>query len=497
MKRILPFLLLISLFLLILQVNGQIKIGNNPTTIQAGSIMEIEHNPAIPKGLLIPRLNTAEMNAIPVVPACNGMYVYNLDSVCICQYSGSAWFSLCGKGTVGKPNFWDLNGNAGTLDGINFLGTTDNVEMNFRVNNQKAGRIDHVKNNVFLGYQAGNSNTGYSNSLFGYRAGFTNTSGYQNTFIGDSAGYSNPDGYWATAVGANALKSYNSGTYNSNTAVGYSAMLNVITGFDNAAFGTGAMRSGPNATGWNNVSIGNWTMFNNVSGANNCALGYYSLSVNTSGNNNTALGYNALYFNSTGNLNCVVGSQGLYGNTTGNNNIGIGSYTGANNLTGSNNIFIGNNTDVASSNLNNAVAIGNKANVGASNSLVLGGTGVFAVFAGTNTVTPNSRFQVNGSFATTVTQVAIDQNYTITTEDQVITGSPVLLDVVFTLPTATGIKGRFYTIKKLTGGIYKITIACNGAETIDGAVTYTGLNLQWKSVTIVSDGSNWIITGSF
>lgn len=36
-----------------------------------------------------------------------------------------------------------LSGNAGTVDGINFIVTIDNVPLSVRVNNQQAGRIDH------------------------------------------------------------------------------------------------------------------------------------------------------------------------------------------------------------------------------------------------------------------------------------------------------------------------------------------------------------------
>lgn len=58
-----------------------------------------------------------------------------------------------------------------------------------------------------------------------------------------------------------------------------------------------------------------------------------------------------------------------------------------------------------------------------------------------------------------------------------------------TLPTAASIAGREYTIKNSGTGV--ITIACNGAETIDGATTQT-LG-QYDSITVVSNNTNWII----
>lgn len=62
------------------------------------------------------------------------------------------------------------------------------------------------------------------------------------------------------------------------------------------------------------------------------------------------------------------------------------------------------------------------------------------------------------------------------------------------LPAASGRDGVTYNIKKVsaTGGGRNVVIDGNGAETIDGATTFT-LNAQHESVTIVSDGSNWWI----
>ena len=40
---------------------------------------------------------------------------------------------------VNNSAFWGLRGNAGTVDGTNFIGTTDNIALSFRVNNTKAG----------------------------------------------------------------------------------------------------------------------------------------------------------------------------------------------------------------------------------------------------------------------------------------------------------------------------------------------------------------------
>lgn len=415
MKKQIVFLLLTTM-IYSGKLFSQFKIGNNPTVISASSVLEIE---STNKGVLLPRMTGAQMNAI--ASPVSGMYVYNTDSLCLCQYNGTTWFSLCGTGVTGKPNFWDLKGNAGTVDGTNFVGTTDNVVMNFRVNNQKSGRIDHLIKNTFFGYQSGNSNSGTNNSFFGHRTGYSNTTGTYNTFAGDSAGYSN------------------------------------------------------------------------TTGVGNTAIGYQSLGANTTGSYNTAYGYQSLRANTTGQYNTGTGYNSLFSTTTGNNNTALGFNSGWTNTTGSNNTFIGFSADATANNFTKAAAIGYNAKVGASNSLVLGGTGADAVLTGTNTTTPNSRFQVNGSFATKVNTLATDASYTATIDDHVIIGDPVAVDITVTLPSAVGINGRMYTLFKKSSGGKKVLVTATGGQTINGVVTFTGLASQFDTISIVSDGANWII----
>jgi len=62
--------------------------------------------------------------------------------------------------------------------------------------------------------------------------------------------------------------------------------------------------------------------------------------------------------------------------------------------------------------------------------------------------------------------------------------------VTINLPTAVGITGMKYQIKRL--GTANVTIDGNSSETIDGLTTLILYN-QNTSVTIVSDNSNWVI----
>lgn len=62
--------------------------------------------------------------------------------------------------------------------------------------------------------------------------------------------------------------------------------------------------------------------------------------------------------------------------------------------------------------------------------------------------------------------------------------------ITTTLPTAIGVKGKKYRIKN--SGIGIITIDTTISQTIDGALTAT-LVTQYESITVQSNGSNWII----
>lgn len=59
-----------------------------------------------------------------------------------------------------------------------------------------------------------------------------------------------------------------------------------------------------------------------------------------------------------------------------------------------------------------------------------------------------------------------------------------------TLPTAVGIEGQYFIIKNRGTGV--ITVDGDGSETIDGAANKL-LAVQNESITVISDGSNWII----
>jgi len=109
---------------------------------------------------------------------------------------------------------------------------------------------------------------------------------------------------------------------------------------------------------------------------------------------------------------------------------------------------------------------------------------------GIGNASANSLLQVSGPIATALANKTAA--YTITATDSTITGDASGGAFTVTLPTAASITGRQYTIKR-TNATNNITVACNGAETIDGATTKT-LGTQWAGFTVQSNGTNWVIT---
>jgi len=97
---------------------------------------------------------------------------------------------------------------------------------------------------------------------------------------------------------------------------------------------------------------------------------------------------------------------------------------------------------------------------------------------------------LNGSVSFAVKSVTA--NYTATASDRVILCDATSNSITVSLPSASGITGRVYTIKKVDSSTNTVTVDPAGTETIDGASTYS-LSSQWDFVTIVSDGSNWVI----
>lgn len=88
-------------------------------------------------------------------------------------------------------------------------------------------------------------------------------------------------------------------------------------------------------------------------------------------------------------------------------------------------------------------------------------------------------------------QIALKSaNYTATTTDSAILGNATSAAFTVTLPTAVGVAGQTYFIKKTDSSGNAVTVGTTSSQTIDGVTTYV-LGAQYQSVSVVSDGSNW------
>lgn len=284
----------------------------------------------------------------------------SLNSVNYWQQSGSDIAYPSGRIGIGTSTLrasLEVNGSI-VVDGSNFIGTVDNIPLVFRVNNQPSATIDPVKNTTFLGYYAGNpSVTGTNNIGIGYTALASVTSGYGNIASGYSALSSNTTGSYNAAIGYNALASNNA---DGNVAIGYTALNANSTGGANAAMGFGAL-SASNAN--YNTAMGGYACHQTSSGANNTGIGGHALYSNIEGADNTAIGYGA---------------------------------------------------DVGSENLTNATAIGYQAIVSTSNSVVLGGTGSYAVKVGIGLTSPAHALDVVGDIQVATGNLIIGSGANIT-----------------------------------------------------------------------------------
>jgi hypothetical protein len=381
-----PLFLFLILFQLRLTAQNNLQ---QPTSINAdgaapavSAILDLQ---ATDKGILVPRMTSAQRNAI--ASPVTGLLVFDLTTNAFWFFNGTDWVNLsAGKALADADNNTKIQvEESPDEDVIRFdIGGIEKIVL--RKNTSGAARLDFIDiaRSTFVGWDAGKNNipipgnSGVSNTFIGYSAGRQNTSGYLNTFIGNETGLSNTVGYHNTALGTYAFRNNLSG--NENVAVGAFALDSNISGSSNTSLGDGASHAntigysnvsvgknalyfnlyGPNLVaigdsalfnnqgepsddnfGLFNTAVGSKTLFSNTTGKRNTAIGYVALYANTSGRNNTASGDKALYSNTTGSHNTANGSGALLANTTGSYNTANGSGALYANTTGSNNTAFG------------------------------------------------------------------------------------------------------------------------------------------------------------
>ena len=373
MRKILLFLLSFQVLTLLAQV------GVHTDTPDNSSAMDIT---ATNKGLLIPRVTlTSNLSSpSPVTSPAVGLLVFNSGAnqpIGFYYWNGSAWTVIGGGGGTGG-NDWTLTGNAGTIPGTNFLGTTDNNHFLVYTNNTERMRFESDGQAVFgsttpnsdshLFSVIGNTTQNFAVAAYSPTVGFYSFGGRYGMFSQlDSACTPSPgfamyakntdvSGYGMYAVGSNvsslplitshtaAITSYGFDglhAWGRNTTTGHGicavgsgqnssfALTNISAGVS-AVGNYGIISRGTAATGRGIVAIGSGqaspsTSSDSEGGAFTGFHGIYARGVNSNGIGVIGVGSNAASYStvSGGIGGSFAGNYGAYGKGLASDGIGV------------------------------------------------------------------------------------------------------------------------------------------------------------------------------
>jgi hypothetical protein len=112
-------------------------------------------------------------------------------------------------------------------------------------------------------------------------------------------------------------------------------------------------------------------------------------------------------------------------------------------------------------------------------------------------MTGSGVFQTNGFFAA-INATAKTANYTAVLSDYTIRGDATGGAITITLPTAVGIQGQIYIIKKTDGSANAVTVATTSSQNIRGTSASTTYSLPTvgKYVMVQSNNVDWDVIGN-
>jgi len=292
MKTFCTLVLLFSAYAL----SAQVKIGNNQSNLNPNSLLELE---STNKGLLLPRLTTAQINNMNNPPI--GMFVFNSTDSSLYIRRDTGWCILpVASNANAKTLFWASNGNS--------------------ISNTNIGRVDVVTNDGFLArgtltQGADLTEAGAGTKLIWYpkkaafRAGYVTGANWDKDSIGN---YSFATGNDTKASGDGAI------------AIGSAS---VASGVNTFAVGANNTSSGNHAAGIGsfNLAAGDYAT---VIGASNTVAGYAS---NGIGAFNGVFGSYAGAIGIADSITGTVGyAFGRYNSVKGYGGIGVGAFLNVN-----------------------------------------------------------------------------------------------------------------------------------------------------------------------
>lgn len=522
--------------------NAQLKVGDNPTSIQKSSILELESSR---QGLLLPRLS--DTSSINSLNPPDGMIIYLNSDNSLRLRSNGYWKKIADLSEASAN--WSLKGNSGTNPGTNFLGTVDGKPLVIRTNNVEQLRID-TSGNVGIGTAAPSAKLNVDGTVKFENLADGTTELNVLVLNADGSVYKRT---MSSSAFENAIKAIN-GIQKQELTITAAASTShdSVTVTNTAADSTIALylpvQDGSSASkpygflqkaDWDKIqsaiqtiTIGTVASSSTVKGASITTSGtgreiilhpadatnpgIVTAGAQTFGGNkkfqdsvtiNSKLTLNSLTSNTSADSVLVVNngvvekrqvSASAFGNA-------IRSING-NRDTAQRIVFTPSGTDLTISTngadsvrLNVPSASTTARGVVTTAAQTFGGNKTFqdSVAAATtmkvgSTGNANSTMQVAGSLSMAIRSVTA--NTTVDASDNTVLVNTTSNALTITLPSASGISGRIYTIKKIgTGGIDKeLTINPAGSSTIDGGSSYVIYN-DYTYVTLQTDGTNWYI----
>lgn len=105
-------------------------INTDGSTAHASALLDVKSSS---KGVLIPRMTKPQRNAIAAPATGLMVYINAPDTVGLSYFDGTGWKWVEDKSS--SSNYWSINGNSGTNPNSNVIGTTDNADLKFQINN--------------------------------------------------------------------------------------------------------------------------------------------------------------------------------------------------------------------------------------------------------------------------------------------------------------------------------------------------------------------------